>query len=127
MQEITECKKKVLVVDDEPVISHVCKRVLTTMGFDVDVAVDGFMAKGMVDANTYDLCITDIRTPRMNGLEFFQYLEEAYPSLAERVIFTSGDIMSGNVGAFITSSGKPFLPKPFTPGELKVVVGETVG
>lgn len=127
MGENNECRKKVLVVDDEPVISHVCKRVLTAMGFEVDVAVDGYMAKSMVNTHEYDLCITDIRTPRMNGLEFYKYLEEAYPNLANRVIFTSGDIMSGNVGAFITSSGKPFLPKPFTPGELKMVVGETVG
>jgi len=118
--------KRVLVVEDEPAISGVCQRVLTREGFQVDIAANGRVAQDMIEEKQYDLCLIDIRTPKMNGQELFQWIQKRYPQLSGRVIFTTGDIMSGDTEVFINQTGRPFLPKPFTAEELKEIFTETL-
>ena len=115
-------RKRALVVEDEPLISRVCRKTLSTEGFEVDVATNGLIAKEMVANRDYDLFLSDIRTPQMNGIEFYRYLEEEYPAMAGKVIFTTGDILSGNIDTFLKEVNKPFLPKPFLPDDLKQIV-----
>ena len=119
-------RRRALVVEDEPVISQICRRMLVAEGFDVDIAMNGLIAKKMVDDNSYDLCLTDIRTPAMDGIQLYQYLEQEHPELARRVIFTTGDVMSSDIAQFLEGTKKPFLPKPFTPDELKQVIRDTL-
>ena len=116
----------VLVVEDEPAIYQVCRRVLTAEGFEVDNAVNGDVACGMLGKKDYKLILIDIRTPIMNGKQLYQYIEEKYPELKSRVILTTGDITSGDTQSFIERSGRVFLPKPFTPGDLKDIVKRTL-
>ncbi len=118
--------KRVLVVEDEPAISDVCRRVLTGEGFEVDIAVNGKVAQGVIDKQQYDICLIDIRTPAMNGIELYQWLEEKHPKVTNRVIFTTGDVMSGDVKDFLEQTGRPYLPKPFTPDEIRSIVRENV-
>ena len=115
-------RKRALVVEDEPLISRVCRKTLCTEGFEVDVATNGPIAKEMVANRVYDLFLSDIRTPQMNGIEFYRYLEEEYPAMAGKVIFTTGDVLSGNIDTFLKEVNKPFLPKPFLPDDLKQIV-----
>ena len=116
--------KRALVVEDEPGIASVCSRILTGEGFLTEIAVNGKVALDMVKEgkNRYDLCLIDIRTPQMNGVELYQHLEEEYPGAVDKIIFTTGDVMSGNLGQFLERVNRPYLPKPFTPAELKAVV-----
>ena len=118
--------KKILVVEDEPVISDVCRRVLTGDGLEVDIAANGKVAQGMIGENRYDCCLIDVRTPAMNGKELYQWLQKRSPRLASAVIFTTGDVMSGDTKGFLEQSGRLFLPKPFTPGDLRAIVKEAL-
>ena len=118
---------RILVVEDEPAISQVCRRVLGREGFEVDSAVNGEVAQDMLRKKGYDLILVDIRTPVMNGKEFYWRVKEEYPRLVERVIFTTGDVIGGATKIFLEQSGRPFLPKPFTPDELRTIVRETLG
>jgi len=118
--------KKALVVEDEPAISDVCQRVLTSEGFEVDIAVNGRIAQDMIEEKQYDLCLIDMRTPSMSGKELYQWLKEKHPQLASRVIFSTGDVMSGDIQSFLEQAAMPFLPKPFTPGELRAIVKEAL-
>jgi len=118
--------KRVLVVEDEPAISDVCRRVLTGEGFEVEIAVNGEVAQDMIDKKQYDLCLVDIRTPAMNGRELYQWLKEKHPQLVNRVIFTSGDVMAGDTQSFLEQAARPFLPKPFTPDEIRTIVQEAL-
>jgi len=115
-------RRRALVVEDEPSISQICQRILMAEGFDVDIAMNGLIAKKMMDDKSYDICLTDIRTPAMDGIQLYQYLEQEHPELARRVIFTTGDVMSGYIAQFLKETKRPFLPKPFTPDELKQVI-----
>jgi DNA-binding NtrC family response regulator len=122
MTEDNTRHRRALVVEDEPVISRLCQRILIAEGFDVDTAMNGLIAKKMADDRSYDLCLSDIRTPDMNGIQLYEYLEQEHPELARRVIFTTGDVMSASIAQFLKETKRPFLPKPFTPDELKQAI-----
>ncbi len=118
--------RRILVVEDEPVISRVCVQTLAGEGFKVDIAVNGSVAEGMLGQGDYDLVLIDIRTPVMNGKQLYQTIVEKHPELVSRVIFTTGDVLGGDTESFLEESGRLFLPKPFTPDELKTVVREAL-
>ena len=126
MENLNASAKRILIVEDEPAISDVCRRVLTSEGFEVDIAVNGKVAQDMIEEKQYDLCLIDIRTPAMTGKELHQWLKEKHPQLVSRVIFTTGDVMSGDTQNFLEQAARPFLPKPFTPDELRAIVRETL-
>lgn len=118
--------KRILVVEDEPAICDVCQRVLTSEGFEVDIAVNGKVAQDKIQGKDYDLILIDIRTPVMNGKQLYRYMNEKHPELINRIIFTSGDVVDGDTQGFLELVGKPSLPKPFTTEELKAIVREAL-
>jgi len=115
-------KKRILAIDDEPVIIRVSVKVLIAEGFDVDVACNGLVAKDMAGKAEYDFYLSDIRTPAMNGMQFYEYLRQEQPGLESRVIFTTGDVMSPEVKTFLSKKNNLFLVKPFTPTELRTII-----
>ncbi len=118
--------KRILVAEDEPAITQLCLRVLTSEGFEVDIAVNGKVAQDMIEEKQYDLFLFDIKLPVMNGRELYQWLDEKHPQLVNRVIFTTGDVMVGDTQIFMEQAARPFLPKPFSPDELRTIVRETL-
>jgi len=114
--------KSVLVVEDEPGIAAVCMRILSREGYQVDIAVNGEIALEMWRRKNYDLCLSDIRTPRMNGIELYRQLEIERPEAIKTFIFTTGDTMSANIKTFLEETGRPYLPKPFAPDNLRALV-----
>lgn len=115
-----------MIVEDEPLIGNMCQRILTREGFEVDIAVNGRLAQDMVEERQYHICLIDIRTPKMNGTELYQWLQKKYPRVANQVVFTTGSVLDEKTMTFIEQSGRPFLPKPFTPEELIAVVEEAL-
>ncbi len=67
--------KHVLVVDDSITVREVERNLLLASGYRVDVAVDGMDGWNMVNQGNYDLVITDIDMPRMDGIEFVKYIK----------------------------------------------------
>jgi len=120
--EIKNNRKRILAIDDEPVISRVSLRVLKSDGFEVDIAGNGLVAKEMTGKTDYDLYLCDIRMPEMHGMEFYEYLRQVHPGCETRVIFVSGDTMNNEVRTFLSGKKNLFLVKPFTPEELRTVI-----
>ena len=118
--------KRILVVEDEPGIRQVCQRALTSQGYHVDFATNGATAEDMLMQEDYDLLLIDIKTPVMNGKEFYKNIEDRYPKLLDRIIFTTGDVISNDTQGFLKQAGRPFLLKPFTPDELQAKVRENL-
>ena len=113
---------RILLVEDEPIIRYICYRVLGSDGFHLDMAENGRVARQKTQTDDYDLILVDLRTPMINGRELYGYLAEHRPELAQRVIFTTGEIMEGESSRFLETSGMPYLAKPFTPDELRDMV-----
>lgn len=121
MEQANMNGRRALVVEDEPGIAEVCKRTLSGEGLLVDIAMNGKAALDMLRKQTYVLCLCDIRTPEMNGIELYQHWEEESPETVYKVIFTTGDVLSSGIKEFLKKTKRPYLPKPFTPDELRTV------
>jgi DNA-binding response OmpR family regulator len=119
-------KSRILSVEDEPSIRQVCRRTLTGQGYQVDFAQNGLAAESMLMKADYDLLLVDIKTPVINGKQLYRYIKRRYPELAGRVIFTTGDVINSDTQNFLEEAGCPFLLKPFSPDELKALVGENL-
>jgi DNA-binding response OmpR family regulator len=120
-QQIKETRR-ILVIEDEPVIGHVCQKVLARQGFAVDVVTDGKKAMKSMRNRHYDLFILDLRLPGMDGIQLYKYLADNSPELSQNIIFTTGDIASNQISQFLNSFKKVYLEKPFTPQELVTAV-----
>jgi len=114
--------KKLLVVDDEPVVAEFMARVLDKLWFSVDVATDGETARSFVDANGYEAAIIDMRMTKMNGRQLYDYIKAASPRLARHVVFTSGELVDGATACFLASENLFFLNKPFGTEALKAAL-----
>jgi len=126
MNTLDSTTKRILIVEDEPSIGTMCQRVLAKEGFEVEIAVNGTLAQEMIEKKQYHICLIDIRTPRMSGAELYQWLQKNYLQVANHVIFTTGSVIDEETMTFIQQSGRPFLPKPFTPNELTAIVKESL-
>jgi len=79
---------KILVVDDEPQVRTVIRRILEKEGFEVDMAENGVKALELCQASPYDLVITDIIMPEKEGLETMIDLRRHCPQT--KIIAMSG-------------------------------------
>ena len=111
----------VLVIDDEATVCDVIKEMLETEGFDVQVASDAENALKLIDTNAFDLILSDIRMPRIDGRELYRTVVKRHPELKDRIIFITGDIVSYDIGdlrEFLDDSGCSYLTKPFKAAEV---------
>lgn len=112
--------KDILLVEDEPEIRQLLCRVLSRDGHVVDTAADGGEAQGMIQKKCYELIIIDLRLPIVNGKQLFQHIYRQYPELTKKVILTAEETLTE--GPFLAETACPVLEKPFTLGELKAIV-----
>lgn len=124
MPDSPRTRGRVLLLEDEPVIARVTVRTLTAEGFEVDTAANGLIAREKIAASRYDLAVFDIRTPAMNGIQLYEALELEHNDLTRRIIFTTGDSLGSATKTFLERVGTPYLPKPYTPTQLRGVVGQ---
>jgi DNA-binding NtrC family response regulator len=118
---------RLLLLEDEPVIGRIMKRVLTADGFEVDVAENGLIARQKIEAkNHYDIFIFDIRTPVISGMQLYEYLEGEHPDLTGRVIFATGDYVNTVTRTFLQRVNRPFLAKPYTPAQIKNIIQQVL-
>ena len=107
--------ERVLVVDDEPIVTEVVQRYLVREGFQVDVAADGVAGLKQAREGTPDLVVLDLMLPKLDGLEVCRQLrgESSVPIIMLTAKGEDGDKILGlGLGA------DDYLTKPFSPGEL---------
>jgi CheY-like chemotaxis protein len=82
--------KKILVIEDDPVMAHVCQRLLTKHEFEVEVANDGAKGLERVSAFQPDLVLLDLMMPKTNGIEVLNRIraQDAYRNLPI-IVFTN--------------------------------------
>lgn len=117
---------RVLVVDDEPHILHYMQATLESWGHEVVLARDGSQALKLALMQPFDLIICDLRMPRLGGREMFQTLSRMHPTVADRLIFATGDTVRGDTLRFLEELGRPFLQKPFKLDALRRVLAGVV-
>ena len=105
--------RRLLVVDDEPGIREVLQELLMASGYSVDTAADGSQALKRIENNRYDLVISDLCMPGVDGPELHRRIRDEDEGLARRMIFLTGDTVSPKSRMFLEESGNRWLTKPF--------------
>lgn len=113
---------RILVVDDEAEIAELLCEILQLAGHEVDVADSGGSALRRVAEVKYDLVLSDMRMPGMDGTMLYDALCKRDPGLSERLAFITGDTLSPNAAGFLQRTGIPHLPKPFAPRQVTELV-----
>jgi len=86
----SEDLKKILVVDDEEVVRDFYRDSLVMKGYSVDHASDGLDGLGKLWEAVYDLVITDINMPKLDGIGFYESACIRFPYLKDRFLFVTG-------------------------------------
>ncbi|MBI2526612.1 MAG: PAS domain S-box protein [Candidatus Rokubacteria bacterium] len=103
----------ILVVDDETEVGALLAELLTSKGHKVDTATDGLDALEKLGRRAYDLILSDIKMPRLDGPGLYRELERLHPHLVARTVFLTGDTLSREVSEFLEVTGRPSVSKPF--------------
>jgi CheY-like chemotaxis protein len=81
---------------------------------DSERAPDGQVAAEMLRVRSFDAVISDVRMPRMDGMQLYESARQIDPRYEKQFIFMSGYLMSEKVRAFIAKSGVACVGKPFS-------------
>ncbi|SPD72858.1 Transcriptional regulatory protein ZraR [uncultured Desulfobacterium sp.] len=113
-----------LVVDDEINICQNCVKILSKMQCNVDYALNGYDALQLMDKRRFDIVITDLKMASMGGMEVLRKVKSHYPNTLVIVITGYSSVSSAvevmKTGAF------DYVPKPFTPDELRAAVRKAI-
>jgi two-component system response regulator HydG len=109
-------KERILVVDDAPETLEVLHRNLTSKGFQVFTALGVAEATRIIENTTLDLVITDLKMPKMSGLDLIRHIRENFKDI-EVMMITGYPSIEGAVEA-VRTGAEDYLVKPFTDEEL---------
>jgi nitrogen-specific signal transduction histidine kinase/DNA-binding response OmpR family regulator len=107
---------KILVVDDEPAVLEVIQRILVDRGFWVDVANNGLEALELLEQASYDLMLSDVKMPHMDGMELLQQVSLLYPELITVMLSAFANIQ--DAVAAIKLGAHDYIAKPVYPEDL---------
>jgi two-component system sensor histidine kinase/response regulator len=113
-------KSTVLVIDDEESMRDSCSQVLRKDGYHVEEAEDGIIGLEKIKTVKPDLVLVDLKMPGINGIEVLAQVKEIDPTIVAIVITGYANLESA-IHAF-KQGAYDFLPKPFTPEELRIII-----
>jgi two-component system NtrC family sensor kinase len=119
-------RRRALVIDDEPDIAELIAEMLTRQGFAAEVATSGEEALAELRRGSYDLVLSDVRMPDLDGPALLRRLQRDWPALATRLIFVTGDTLGLGAGSVLDKLGRPVIEKPISPEDIRRVIHATL-
>jgi DNA-binding response OmpR family regulator len=117
-------KYTVLVVDDEPIVCHSVRKILSKQSCSVEEAFDVDAALQKIKLRNYDLVLLDLKMPKRSGMEVLKSIRTQWPELPVIMVTGHGTIETAIEATKLGAIN--FLPKPFTPAELTNVAVEAL-
>jgi CheY-like chemotaxis protein len=106
--------KSVLVVEDRLSIANLLAEILSLHGHIVDTVPNGSMALRQLRGRAYDLIMSDLQMPVLDGLGLYRELARSRPELLGRIVFVTGNAEEPAWQRFLSDTGTPCISKPFT-------------
>lgn len=117
--------ERILVVEDDPAVRAMISKVLTRAGHSVVACADGTEALLQLhDGSAYDLLVSDVLMPGMNGRELARLVQAERPEIA--VLLISGYVDDAQLARDVMASEVPYLAKPFTTDALRAKVRQVL-
>jgi CheY-like chemotaxis protein len=95
-------------------------------GHAIDIAENGAEALERLAGQSFDLIISDLRMPELDGPGLYRELAARYPDMLDRIVFVTGDTLGSGVRDFLEETGAPVVEKPFEPDDLREVMARIV-
>ena len=117
-------RRTILVIDDEAEIRETLADILVAAQHRVVTVASGREALQHMAVEHYDVILTDMRMPDLDGRALYQEIERRWPGRGVRVVFVTGDTLASTLREFVSESGRRVIEKPFLPSEVRRVVAE---
>jgi len=114
----------ILVIDDEKRIREGCYKILTKENCLVEMAENGESGLKMLAGKHYDIILTDLMMPGIGGMEVLAKVREQHPDSVS-IVITGFATLEHSIEA-MKKGAFDFIPKPFTPDHLRVVVSKAI-
>ena len=116
--------EKILIVDDEEGMRRLLDRLLSREGYETTTVGSGEEALRQMRADTFDLVVTDIKMPEMDGLQLLEEIKAYNPSLPVIVITAYGTVE--NAVQALRAGAYDYITKPFESDELRLTVAQVL-
>ncbi len=113
---------RILVVDDDEDVRELLAMILSGTGYDVEAAGNGVEALRRLEQQGYDLVVSDLKMPELDGPSLYLDVTRRWPSGHPRVLFVSGFANTSEYMGFLNVAHVPFLSKPFTVDDLRETI-----
>lgn len=117
--------KRILIVDDESYVRDLIRDTLHTRGYHTALAADGQRALEALAQQTYDMVISDVVMPEMEGFELLKKVKSLHPET--KVVILTGYSRHHDISEFLLHGADDYLSKPFQVQELLVAVSRVLG
>jgi CheY-like chemotaxis protein len=125
-QEPSPPRARVLVIEDEPTVAQMMVDVLEADGHEVETAANGLLALEKIQKRPYDVILSDLRMPELDGVGVYRALERGRPALLSRLIFITGSTEQPEYSGFLSRTRIPVLAKPFNVVDLQDAINRVV-
>lgn len=117
-------KPRILIADDEQKFRRILQIILSSRHYDIDLAENGLEARDYFQQHPYDLVITDLKMPQMDGMALLDFIHREKPDVPVIVITAYGSVESAvkamKAGAF------DYIIKPFENEEIRIIVSKAI-
>ena len=114
----------ILLVDDELELAQTLADLLEPGGHIIDLAANGEIALRKLGQKDFDVIISDLRMPVMDGPSLYAELTRSLPVYTSRIIYVTGDTLSPHVQSFLNETPVPVIEKPYRMADVRRAIGE---
>jgi len=125
-QEPSPPQTRVLVIEDEPTVTQMMIDVLEADGHEVETAANGLLALEKIQKRAYDVILSDLRMPELDGVGVYRALERSRPALLSRLIFITGSTEQPEYRGFLAQTSVPVIAKPFNVVDLQDAIHRVI-
>jgi CheY-like chemotaxis protein len=122
-----DTRARILIVDDDPMITELIIDMLSLDGYSVETAPNGVAALEKVQGRRYDLIVTDLHMPELDGAGLYRELTRRQGHPPQKIIFLTGTAGTSEAHRLVEVTGLPVLRKPFNIIELLELVRKVLG
>jgi PAS domain S-box-containing protein len=115
---------RLLIVDDEVELAQTLADQLEPEGHGIDLAANGEIALTKLRQHEYDVIISDLRMPVLDGPGLYAELSRSNPQYLKRIIYVTGDTLSPHVQSFLKQTPVPVIEKPYRLADVRRAFAE---
>jgi PAS domain S-box-containing protein len=115
---------RIMVIDDEPIIREGSERILSREGWTTATAENGESGLALLEKGGFHILLLDLMMPGISGMDVLKQVQEKFPDIL--VVVVTGYATIENAVSAIKSGAYDFIPKPFTPDQLRLVIKRAI-